>query len=276
MISPSLLIGLIIPLAALAVLIGVLRSVLMLSRDDPTAWEAEIRKFEAQDRRNGPPAGVVVFTGSSSIRFWTTLTADMAPAPALNRGFGGSQVHQVAYYADRLVLPYQPRGVVFYAGENDLAGVFFSKRKTPAEVAAAYRQFCETVHAALTQVPIYFISIKPPKARFAYWPAMQAANQLIRDYCAADARRHYIDIVPAMLDASGQPRRDVFRWDGIHLNAKGYAIWTSVIQPILAEAFPSSPAPRPLTDPAGVAHTGSPVGLYDLHPRGKTPPGCGG
>jgi lysophospholipase L1-like esterase len=86
-------------------------------------------------------------------------------------------------------------------------------------------------------VPIYFISIKPPKRRLKFWPAMQAANQLVREYCASDERLHYIDIVPAMLDADGKPRRDVFRWDGIHLNEKGYAIWTSVVRPILVEAF---------------------------------------
>src|SRR5258708_6157220 len=157
MLPVSLLVELIIPLAALVFVILVARSVLMLSRDDPAIWEADIRRFEVQDRRAGLPTGIIVFTGSSSIRFWTTLSA---------------------------------------------------------EVAAAYRQFCEKVHAALPEAPIYFISIKPPKARVEYWPAMQAANQLVREYCTADPRRRYMDIVPAMLDANGHPRRDIFKWDG--------------------------------------------------------------
>jgi len=258
---PLTLIEIILPVLALIVVILVARSMLRLSSDDPRIWESEIRRFEAEDRRDGRPSGGLVFTGSSSIRYWTTLAADMAPTPALNRGFGGSQVHQVAYYADRVVIPYQPKVVVFYAGENDLAGVFFSKKKTPAEVCAAYQQFCEKVHAALPQTPIYFISIKPPKARLEYWPAMQAANQLIRDYSAGDARRQYLDIVPAMLDAHGQPRRDVFRWDGIHLNARGYAIWTTVIRPIVAAAYaaangaaPGQPSPsRQPAEPASLA-----------------------
>ena len=222
---------------ALLVLLGGVAYVLRLSSDAPTIWEAEIRQFEKQDRHGPPSAGGIVFIGSSSIRFWETLAADMAPLPVLNRGFGGAQIHQVTYYADRIVTPYRPRIVVFYAGENDMAGVFFSKRKSAEQVRDAYQAFCQTIHARLPQTAIYFISIKPPKARLNAWPAMQTANQLIRDGCASDPWLHYIDIVPVMLAAQGQPRRDVFRWDGIHLNPLGYALWTVVVKPILAAAW---------------------------------------
>ncbi len=230
------ILGIVGALAAIA-LITAVAYVLRLSSDAPTIWEGEIRRFEKQDRQSPPPEGVIVFTGSSSIRFWETLPVDMAPLPALNRGFGGAQIHQVTYYADRIVLPYRPRIIVFYAGENDMAGVFFSKRKTAEEVRDAYQAFCQTIHARLPATPIYFISIKPPKVRLDFWPAMQTANRLIQDWCASDSRLHYIDIVPAMLDAQGRPRRDVFRWDGIHLNQKGYALWTAVVKPVLAEAW---------------------------------------
>jgi lysophospholipase L1-like esterase len=227
-------------LAALLVTLGLIalaRFVAKLISADPAIWERVIRKFEKEDRRSPPPKGVIVFTGSSSIRFWKSLKEDMAPLPVVNRGFGGSQIHQVTHYADRIVLPYKPKAIVFYAGENDMAGVFFSKKKSADEVCEAYQKFCEKIHAALPEVPIYFISIKPPKRRLKFWTAMQAANQLVREYCASNEQLRYIDIVPAMLDADGKPRRDVFKWDGIHLNENGYAIWTSVVRPILAEAF---------------------------------------
>ncbi len=92
------------------------------ARSDPAFWEGEIRRLEKQDRRAMPPAGGTVFTGSPSIRFWKTLTQDMAPLPVVNRGFGGSQIHQVTHYARRIISPYKPRIVVLYAGENDIAG----------------------------------------------------------------------------------------------------------------------------------------------------------
>ena len=226
-------------LAALG-LMALARFMGKLCSADPTMWEGAIRKFEKADRRSPAPKGIIVFTGSSSIRYWKSLKEDMAPLPVLNRGFGGSQIHQVTHYADRIVLPHQPRAVVFYAGENDMAGLFFSRKRTPVEIRDAYREFCQKIHRALPEVPIYHISTKPPKRRLRLWPAMQEANQLVREYCASDKRLRYIDVVPAMLDADGKPRRDVFKWDGIHLNEKGYSIWTSVVRPVLAQAFPES------------------------------------
>ena len=230
-------------LAAVVMALGLMalaRFVAKLRSADPTIWEGAIRKFEKADRRSPAPKGIIVFTGSSSIRYWKSLKEDMAPLPVLNRGFGGSQIHQVTHYADRIVLPYQPRAVVFYAGENDMAGLYLSRKKSPSDIRDAYQGFCQKVHAALPEVPIYYISTKPPKRRLRLWPAMQEANQLVREYCASDKRLHYIDIVPAMLDAEGKPRRDLFKWDGIHLNEKGYAIWKSIVRPILVEAFPQS------------------------------------
>jgi lysophospholipase L1-like esterase len=155
----------------------------------------------------------------------------------INRGFGGSQIHEVAHYADRIVLPYKPRGIVFYAGENDMSGMYFLKPKTPSEVRDEYRHFCEKVHDALPDVPIYFISIKPPKRRIKFWEEMNKANQLVQDDCRSDERLHYVDIVDALKDAEDQIRTDLFKWDGIHLNEEGYRIWTAVVRPILMDAF---------------------------------------
>lgn len=230
------ILGTVLGLGAIA-LIAFARFVSRVSGDEPTVWERQIRKFEKADQHGSPPGGVIVFTGSSSLRFWKSLQEDMAPLPVVNRGFGGSQIHQVTHYADRIVLPYRPRAVVFYAGENDIAGVLFSRKKTPDEVREAYEKFCQKIHSQLPEASIYFISIKPPKLRLNYWLAMQKANKLVQEFCRSDHRLHFIDVVPGMLDADGNPRRDVFKWDGVHLNKKGYAIWTSVVKPVLEEAL---------------------------------------
>lgn len=220
-------------------IVYVVRYIIRLSQEDPTIWERSIRKFEKQDRKNPPPQEPIVFTGSSSIVYWKTLEEDMAPLSVINRGFGGSRIPDVVYYADRIVLPYEPRCIVFYAGENDITGLVFSKKKPADDVRNSFQIFCEKIHASQPDIPIYFISIKPPKRRKKFWPEMQKANKLIQEFCNSDERLHYIDITQAVLDQDGILRTDIFKWDGIHLNKKGYVIWSSVVKPILLEAFPT-------------------------------------
>jgi lysophospholipase L1-like esterase len=214
-------------------LIYVLRLRARLNRGDPTIWERDIRKYEKQDVESPPSERAILFTGSSSIRYWKTLSTDMAPLYVLNRGFGGSQISEVNHYVNRIVFPYKPQSIVFYAGENDLSGLFYTKKKSPEQVRDDYRIFCETVHAQLSQVPIYFISIKPPKRRKNLWHTMQKTNNLVEEFCKTEELLHYIDIVQPMLDPEGNPRAHLFKWDGIHMNEQGYEIWTSIVKPIL-------------------------------------------
>lgn len=197
---------------------------------DPTAWEGSIRKFEAQDRLKPPPEHVIVFTGSSSITFWTTLEQDMAPLPVINRGFGGSHLNDVVYYANRIVIPYQPRAVVLFAGTNDIAG---SKPKTAQEVFQGYCAFVNVIHGALPDTPIYFIGITPTPSRWKHWPIVHEANRLIKAQTETDPRLHFIDLTDVILGADGKPRRDLYRIDRLHPNRKGYILWTAFIKPVL-------------------------------------------
>ncbi len=207
--------------------------------DAPDAWEWSISRFEAQDRVQFPPKNAIVFTGSSSITFWKTLQRDMAPLTVINRGFGGSKIHQVAYYADRIVIPYHPRAVALFAGTNDIAG---SKPKTAQQVFDGYLAFVTKVHAALPETPIYYISITPTPSRWKYWSIVHEANNLIQAHTKTDPRLHFIDLIDAILGSDGKPDRSLFRIDRLHPNAKGYAKWTAVINPILqAEVAQSVP-----------------------------------
>ncbi len=96
------------------------RFVRLITSDDPRIWAKQIDTYKKQDLQQLPPDDVIVFTGSSSIRFWKTLEQDMAPLPVINRGFGGAKIKQVTYYADQIVLPYHPQAIVLFAGTNDL------------------------------------------------------------------------------------------------------------------------------------------------------------
>jgi lysophospholipase L1-like esterase len=202
----------------------------LLAAAQKPAFESEISAFEMADRLNPPPPGVIVFTGSSSIRLWSTLTEDMKPLDVTNRGFGGSQIDEVNRYAPQIVFPYRPRAVVLYAGDNDLSA---SSPKTPEQVCDDFKNFVQIVHSQFPETRIYFVSIKPSIQRWNLWPQFRKANARIAQYIASAPRVEFIDVTSAMLDAQGKPRADIFREDGLHMNEKGYAIWTAIIKPRL-------------------------------------------
>ena len=189
--------------------------------------KAEIDRFVAVDRAIPPASCQVLFVGSSSIVQWKdTLAADMAPMPVINRGFGSSHIEYVNRWFDEIVAPYRPRAIVFYAGENDLdAG------KTVERVVADFDGFMERKTQALGNTPVYFISVKPSKARISQFPLQTQVNDAIRRRAAERTDLHYIDVVPGMLDG-GKPR-EIFVADGLHMSRAGYEIWTRAVRAAL-------------------------------------------
>ena len=207
---------------------------------NPAFFESEIAAFEAADRENPPAPGGIVFVGSSSIRLWDTLAEDFAPLPTVRRGFGGAHMEHVVFNARRIVTPYAPRAVVVFCGGNDIGA-----GKDAARVLADYRAFVAIVHAELPDADIWFLSMKPSNFRFEIWEEQQIANAGLQELAASDSRLHYINVSDALLGSDGTPRDDVFIFDGLHLNATGYAAWTAVIRPILMDAYgPDAAAPR--------------------------------
>lgn len=159
-----------------------------------------------------------MFTGSSSIALWSSLTTDMKPLVVLNRGFGGSQISDVNRYAGRIVIPYRPCAVVLYAGDNDQTSSVF---KSPETVAEDFRKFVTLIHSQIPDTWIYFVSIKPSPSRWTIWPSMQRANKLIAAYARTQERVEFIDVSSAMLTENDSLRREFFLLDDLHLNAQG-------------------------------------------------------
>lgn len=197
-------------------------------------WEPTIRAFERQDKIHPVPPSAIVFTGSSSIVYWGSLVNDMKPLTVINRGFGGSEYSDVNHYADRIVITYHPAAVVVYAGDNDLAS---PGRKTAQSVAQDVQQFVQIVHSKLPETWIYVLAIKPSILRWQRWPEMKQANQLIQDFLRTQDHAAFIDVASAMLDQHGRLSEDLFVADGLHPSAKCYALWTSLIKPILMRRF---------------------------------------
>jgi hypothetical protein len=149
-----------------------------LKNTSPTEkWEADIRAFEAADQKSPQSENAIVFIGSSTIRLWKSLKQDFPEHMVINRGFGGSQISDSVFFADRIVIPYKPKQIVIYAGSNDIAG-----GKTPEQVSNDFKSFVKQVRAALPETRISFMSIGPSPARWSQADKQQQANQLIKEF----------------------------------------------------------------------------------------------
>lgn len=198
---------------------------------DPSRFSTAIRAFEKADQESFPPTEAIVCVGSSSMLMWhDKIHGDLSPLRIIGRGFGGSTMHDAAYYADRIVIAYKPRAIVLYEGDNDIAlGV------SKEQFMDAFRQFVFRVHGALPGARIYVLSIKPSASRWALWPAMQEANALLAKACKKDKRLIFVDVAKAMLDTKGEIRPGLLAADGLHMSRAGYEVWRDVLRPILME-----------------------------------------
>jgi lysophospholipase L1-like esterase len=158
---------------------------------------------------------------------WPTAES-FAGLPVINRGFGGSHVSDVNYYAERIVLKYAPRVIVFYAGDNDIAA-----GESPRQVVDDVRAFVDLVHRRLPKTRIVCLPIKPSLARWQWWPQMSEVNSAVESMSASDDLVAYVDTATPMLGPDGRPRPELFLDDGLHLNARGYSLWNEVLRPTL-------------------------------------------
>ncbi|MBN1851090.1 MAG: hypothetical protein JW829_00140, partial [Pirellulales bacterium] len=156
---------------------------------------------------------------------WETLAQDFPEHKVVNRGFGGCQIVDCTHYADRIVIPYNPRRIVLRAGGNDIhAG------KTPEQVRDDFRAFVEKVRMGLPKVRIAYMTINATPARWANAEREKKANELIKDYIIQGENMDYIDAFDATMDDAGRPREELFVKDRLHFNAKGYKILASVVR----------------------------------------------
>ena len=190
-------------------------------------WENSIAAFEEQDRKSPAEPGGIVFYGSSSIRLWD-LKKSFPGLPAINRGFGGSQMADAAQFARRAVAPLKPRTIVLYEGDNDLAA-----NKTPQEVVADFDALLKIIRGDLPEARLIVIGCKPSPARWKLIDKQRELNRLLADRCAKDEHATFLDVEKPMLDGDGLPRAELFREDRLHLSDAGYELWTSLLAPLL-------------------------------------------
>lgn len=193
-------------------------------------FEKEIKAFEEADRKAPPPQGAVLFVGDSAVRMWKTVAQDFPEYKVINRGFGGSELADSVYYADRIVIPYHPRLIVLKAGGNDLSG-----GKTPERIAADFKLFVQAVRSKLPDVRIAYQSTNPNVARWKQKEARLQTNALIKAIVAEGTNLDFIEVWTPFLDAQGNPRPELLLKDGMHWNADGYKVLAEIVRPHLKE-----------------------------------------
>ncbi len=189
-----------------------------------TRWEKAITGYEQRDAQAPPEPQGVVFVGSSSFLFWKSLAQDFPDRNVLGRGFGGSQLIDSVLYAHRIVIPYRPRAVVVYAGDNDIAD-----GQSAEQVFQDFQLLVATIRKPLPETHIGFVAIKPSIMRWGLWPQMQRANALIEHYADHQDRVDYLDVATPMLGPDQKPRKELLADDGLHLSPQGYALWTTIV-----------------------------------------------
>ena len=196
-------------------------------KSDFSRWEKDIAAFEKQDTETPPPKNAVLFAGSSSTRRWD-LKKSFPDLDVINRGFGGSQIADSTHFASRIILKAEPRLIIFYAGDNDIAG-----GKTPEQVSEDFQSFAGLIHRELPKTRIIFISIKPSPKRWEMVDKQQKVNEQIQAWCKKNDYATYLDGVNPMLGDDGKPKKELFVQDGLHLSEKGYELWASLLKPLL-------------------------------------------
>lgn len=192
-------------------------------------WERDMAEFADIDRRQTPPKDAVVFAGSSTIRLWVDLRIDFPKHSVINRGFGGSRLEDLVFFAPNVLSPYNPKTIVVYSGENDIEA-----KKTAENILADFKTLVDFRDKNLPKARIIYLAMKPSILRWAIWPEMKRGNDMIRDESARRKNVRFVDIATPMLGPNGtKPDASLFVQDGLHLSRKGYDILRDAVRPHL-------------------------------------------
>jgi lysophospholipase L1-like esterase len=193
-------------------------------------FRKEINDFLKADSIAAPAKGQILFVGSSSFTFWKDVQSYFPEHTILNRGFGGSSLPDVIRYAQEVIIPYRPKQIVIYCGENDFAVT----NPPPVDtVLARFKTLYTIIRKELGNIPIAFVSIKPSPSRWNLEDRFVEANKQIKAFLATQPASTYVDVHTAMLLPDGNVDPSLFIGDRLHMNPSGYAIWKRILAPVL-------------------------------------------
>lgn len=190
-------------------------------------WEKDVKALEKRDSAEVDSHGAILFTGSSSIRLWNTISEDMMPYPVISRGYGGAKLSDFAIYCRRIIYPHEFKALVIFVA-NDITGS--EDDKTPTEVLKLFQYVVKQVRAKYETQPIFFVQITPTNSRWNVWDKISEANRMIKEKCSKKKNLYFIETTDQFIGPDGKPRTDLFISDQLHLNDEGYKLWSSIIK----------------------------------------------
>ena len=197
-------------------------------------WEKDIAKLEQLNLAEPKLSQAILYYGSSSIRFWAGLPNDMAPWPAIKRGYGGAKLPDAIHYAPRIVGPHlgetnpdRCRAVVLFVA-NDISGK--DDDATPSKVADRFSQLHQWIRKQDATIPVFWIEVTPTRKRWSHWQKISDATKRIGQTIDTDANTHLIATAGSYLGIDGKPRAELFVNDQLHLNEAGYQLWAGLIK----------------------------------------------
>ncbi|MET0364561.1 MAG: GDSL-type esterase/lipase family protein [Sphingobium sp.] len=204
------------------------------SPDPVFPFSSEIENFAKADRSAPALADATLFIGSSSVRLWD-IAGSFPDIATVNRGFGGATTPDVLHYYSRLKPRAAPRSIVVYVGENDL-----NAGSTPDKVADDVLTLLRKLRKDYPKARIVWMAIKPSPLRWTLWPKMAAVNAHVAARLGM-AGVEYLDGGKLLLASDGLPDASLFRADGLHMNPRGYELWTRLVDDWLDAGTAPSP-----------------------------------
>lgn len=189
-------------------------------------FEQEVRRISAELDSLGWESGSTLFTGSSTIRMWNSLQPSFPNETILNTGFGGSKASDLETHLFPLVIRLEPSRVFIYEGDNDIWS------DVPvAEILTSLNNIVNRLQLIDPNTEVLLIGAKPSPSRWEKKSNYAIFNQKLQEYSLSKQGVVFIDTWKALTDAEGNPRPELFLQDQLHLNEKGYVIWTEIFKP---------------------------------------------
>jgi lysophospholipase L1-like esterase len=202
----------------------------------------QLGRYRAEDAALAP-AGAgeqrVVFYGDSITDAWGRRpdTGEFFPAkPYVNRGISGQTTPQMVVRFRQDVINLRPVAVVILAGTNDVAGN--TGPMTPAMTEDNFRSMVDLAKANGIRVIVASITPAadyPWKKGLAPAGKIKTLNNWLQGYCVNHSVT-YLDYYSAMVDEDGGMKPGI-SFDGVHPNAKGYAIMAPLAQAAIDKAL---------------------------------------